>query len=300
MHVEKIFVNTHKYDFHLAKICIASIRYWYPDIPILLIKEFNAGDFDTSFVEKTWNVQILNIERKKFGWGYGKLEPLFLENQDAFLVVDSDTVMIGPVIDAVKNINAQFIVDDEVQPAERFNEIYYNLDRIRELEENFIYPGYSFNSGQWFGTSNVLTRNDFSKSLDWTEPPKPKFPEIVFNGDQAHLNFVLHWQEQLGKVSIAKMRLMIWPEKGNGDFIELSRIREKKDDYPYVIHWAGMSSKKMSDLPRADILSFFEEYYYSRAGSAQFFIDRINKSILIKKRGFKFLTKSVVNLFSNG
>lgn len=300
MHVKKVFVNVHKYDFNLAKICIASIRYWYPDIPIFLIKEFNSGDFDTSFVEKEWNVQILDIPRKIFGWGYGKLEPLFLDNEESFLVLDSDTVMVGPVIDAVKDINAQFIVDDEVQPAQRFNEIYYNLERIHELEEKFIYPGYSFNSGQWFGTSNILTRKDFSKALDWTEPPRPKFPEIVFNGDQAHLNFVLHWLEQSGNVSVAKMKLMIWPDAGNADFVDISKIKERMNAYPHIIHWAGMKAKKVAELPRADILSFYENFYYSRAGNSKFFFDSVNRMYLIQERKLKFLKKRLVNLFNNG
>jgi hypothetical protein len=292
MHVKKIFVNAHKYDFNLAKICIASIRYWYPDIPIFLIKEFSAGDFDTSFVEEKWNVQILDIPRKLFGWGYGKLEPLFLENEESFLVLDSDTVMIGPVIDGVKDIDAQFIIDDEVQPAERFNEIYYDLDRIHELEEKFIYPGYSFNSGQWFGTSNVLTRNDFSKVLDWTEPPRPKFPEIVFNGDQAHLNFVVHLKEQMKQLTVSRIKLMIWPKDGAADFIDLERIRKKQAAFPYIIHWAGFKSDKITDLPRADILLFFKNYYYSKFSKIHRGIDQVySKWLCYEKRSTSFFKK---------
>ena len=148
MKVEKVFVNTYKYDFHFARICIASIRYWYPDIPIYLIKDENQGDFDTSKTEQIWNVKVLSIPRKRFGWGYGKLEVLFLDTNESFLVIDADAVLTGPVIDAVAKIKADFIVDREEQPAKRFNEIYYNLDRINELDNNFHYPGYSFNSGQ--------------------------------------------------------------------------------------------------------------------------------------------------------
>lgn len=292
MNVKKIFVNAHKYDFNLAKICIASIRYWYPDIPIFLIKEFISGDFDTRAVEEKWKVQVLDIPRKLFGWGYGKLEPLFLENEESFLVLDSDTVMTGPVLDAVKYIDAQFIVDDEVQPAERFNEIYYKLDRIHELEEKFVYPGYSFNSGQWFGTSNVLTRNDFSKVLDWTEPPKPKFPEIVFNGDQAHLNFVLHWKEQMKQVTVRRIKLMIWPKDGAADFIDMESVRKKQAAFPHIIHWAGFKANKITDLPRADIILFFQDYYYSRFSKTQRGIDQVHaKWLFYEKRTTSFFNK---------
>src|SRR6476620_6078455 len=189
MKVDKVFINTYKYDFHFARICIASIRYWYPDIPICLIKDELQGKFDTSYDEKLWRVDVLDISRKRFGWGYGKLETLFLPDSFSYLVVDADTVMAGPALDVAADVNADFIVDDEVQPASRFNEIYYNLERIKELTSDFRYPGYSFNSGQWFGTTGKLKREDFVISLNWTQPPSCLYPGIVFNGDQAHLNF---------------------------------------------------------------------------------------------------------------
>lgn len=285
MTVKSIFVNTYRYDFHLAKVCIASIRYWYPEIPVLIIKDYGKGNFNTKRLEDNWDVSVFNTPRRKFDWGYGKLEPLFLNSSDSFLVLDADTVLIGPVLDKVKEIDANFIVDDEVQPAERFNEIYYHLDKINQIAKDFVYPGYSFNSGQWFGTSGILTRSDFEKSLTWDEPPKPKFPEIVFNGDQAHLNFVLHLKEQQRQVSIKRMKLMIWPHSGNADFIDISELKNRKGTYPYIIHWAGMNNDLLSKEQRKDIFDFFRHYYYSIEGQSQALIDRLrNRYLSIEKK----------------
>ncbi len=274
MKVEKIFINTYKYDFHFARICIASIRYWYPDIPIVLIKDENAGKFRTTVTEKVWNVEVLSIPRKRFGWGYGKLETLFLEPSVSVLVLDADTVFTGPVLATVADIDADFIVDDEIQPDKRFNEIYYNLNRIRELDSEFVYPGYSFNSGQWFGTTGRITRTDFTTSLDWTEPPQSLYPEIVFKGDQAHLNFVVHRLVQRGKISVKRLKIMIWPDGKNADHIILDKIEKKSKDYPMVIHWAGMGNN-IAALNRADILNFYSSYYYSRVSLLQKFLDEV-------------------------
>ena len=52
MIVKKVFISTYRYDFHFARVCIASIRYWYPDIPIYLIKDENSGTFDTQYDEE--------------------------------------------------------------------------------------------------------------------------------------------------------------------------------------------------------------------------------------------------------
>ena len=275
MKVEKVFINTYRYDFHLAKICIASVRHWYPHIPIFLIKDENSGKFATSRTEKIWNVQVLQIPRKKFGWGYGKLETLFLEPSFSYLVLDADTVLAGPIFNTVKNIQSDFVVDDEVQPVERFNEIYYNLNRINELDESFVYPGYSFNSGQWFGTTGKITRDEFRKTLDWSEPPACRFPDIVFNGDQAHLNFAVHKLEQQNKISVSRIKLMIWPTGSQADFIDLKKIELKNENYPYIIHWAGMGTMKFSSRPRHDILAFYRNLYYSRAGHLYFLLDKI-------------------------
>lgn len=266
MKVEKVFINTYKYDFHFARICIASIRYWYPNIPIFLIKDEKQGSFDTSAAEKTWNVGILDIPRKKFGWGYGKLEVLFSENKESFLVIDADAVLTGPVIDIAGKVEADFIVDKEEQPPARFNEIYYNLARINELDNSFKYPGYSFNSGQWFGTSSIIKREDFSKTLLWSEPPVSRDKNIVVNNDQGHLNYIIHALEQHRLLSVARIKLMVWPVGGRSDFIKLEKIKSKSPDYPYVIHWAGMGALKFSKLPRQDILIFYRDYYYSKTG----------------------------------
>ena len=277
MKVERVFISTYRYDFHFAKICIASIRYWYPDILIYLIKDENSGTFDTSHAEKLWNVQVLRSERKKFGWGYGKLEPLFLGDHKTFFVIDADAVITGPVFDLVKDVEADFVVDDEVQPQKRFNEIYYRLDRIHELDSEFHYPGYSFNTGQWFGTSSVLKRSDFDKTLNWSEPPSTKNNSIIFNNDQSHLNYVLHKREQLGTVKVAKKKMMIWPVEGNADFIKLERLKNRDAAFPFVIHWAGMSGVKFSLLPRQDILKFYRDYYYSKTSSIKRMADTVRK-----------------------
>lgn len=294
MKVEKIYINTYKFDFQQAKICIASIRYWYPQIPILLIKDHGMGAFDTNTVEKVWNVNIFDTEKKQFGWGYGKLEPLFLEESEVFMVLDADTVMLGPVLDKIAGIEADFLVDNEVQPKHRFLEIYYNLDRINEIDPQFLYPGYSFNSGQWIGTSGLLQRSDFDDTLLWTTPPIPRYPDIVFNGDQAHLNFVLHRLESQGKVRLRRIELMLFPEQDTADFIDIALLKKKSSSYPLILHWAGMKIDFSNNLPRVDIYQFFESIYYSRLGIWVKFADLfICKLYLIQKNIRRYKAKSI-------
>jgi len=288
MKVEKIYINTFKFDFQQAKICIASIRYWYPSIPILLIKDYSAGAFNTRLVEKTWNVDVFQTKTKYFGWGYGKLEPLFINKPELFMVLDADTVMLGPILDIISPIKSDFIVDDEVQPKSRFDEIYYNLDRINEIDPEFVYPGYSFNSGQWVGTSGLLQRSDFDITLDWTNPPTPKYPEIVFNGDQAHLNFLLHKLGSERKIQVERQKIMIFPENGSAEFISIEKIKNKINCYPYILHWAGYKKLNNKAMPRYDIFMFFQAFYYDKMSSKEKYIDLFLK----KKHKFEKFIKN--------
>jgi len=280
MNVNTIYISTYRLDFQFAKFCIASIRYWYPNIRIELIKDFGAGDFDTTVIEKVWNVSIFQSERKRFGWGYGKLEPLFEKDSHSFLVIDADTVLTGPVLDNLDHVKADFIVDEEVHGTKRFNEIYYHLEKIRSIEPEFEYPGYSFNSGQWIGTSGVLKRDDFAPYLEWSEPPKVKFSNVFFNGDQGLLNFVMHFTQQKRGVIIQRRKLMVWPAEGKAEFIKLECIKKRESVYPYVLHWAGMKFGKWHELPRADILEFYMDYYYKRMGVWEKFKDTFSIAIM--------------------
>jgi hypothetical protein len=295
MKVSCIYINTYRYDFQFAKVCIASIRYWYPRIPIILIKDFGAGNFYTSFAEQNWNVQIFETDRKKFGWGFGKLEPLFQQAPKSFLVLDADTVLTGPILNVVENCITGFVVDEEVQPMERLGEIYYDLDKISKLEPSFVYPGYSFNTGQWFGTSGLLARTDFEKLLRWSEPPIPVYPHILFNGEQGILNFMLQLKEQQGTLSVSRKKFMIWPVGGLADFIDLNEIRSKNPVYPFVIHWAGVKSNRLKDLPRGEIISFYQDYYYSSIKAFPAMLDRASSLYINYENKVRKVAKKIKN-----
>jgi len=274
MDVKAIYINTYRKDYPFARICIASIRHWYPEIPIFLIKDMGAGDFDTSATEVVWNVQVMDTGKKTFGWGFGKFEPLFREGRESFLFMDADTVMTGPVLDLVRDMDADFIVDEEVQSAAELAKLYYEPDGLKKLHPDFRYPGYSFNTGQWFGTSGFLNRSDLDEFVEWTPGPKLRHPEVFKQADQGLYNFLLQRKQANGEIRLVRIPLMIWPDGGAADHIDLAAIRGRVVKKTRVIHWAGMKHRKGKDLPRQDILDFFEHAYYQRTGSYRLILDR--------------------------
>jgi hypothetical protein len=164
--VDCIYVAASALDARYTRICIASIRFFYPQIPIRLLVGGRLQRGLVDELQKYWNVRIAEFPvAGDYGWGFVKLEPLFGSPGERFLVLDSDTVLTGPVLDVWRDCDAPFLVDDEVQPEGEMKGIYYDWEKVRELDPDAHAPRFLFNTGQWFGTSGYLTRNDFAPWL---------------------------------------------------------------------------------------------------------------------------------------
>ena len=51
MRIEGVAISCYRFDVDLTRLCVASIRFWYPHIPIWLLKDRQYGDFDTDEIE---------------------------------------------------------------------------------------------------------------------------------------------------------------------------------------------------------------------------------------------------------
>ena len=50
----KVIIAVNKTDLWFCRICIASIRFYYPDVEIYIIKDELNGFFSTNEMEKLW------------------------------------------------------------------------------------------------------------------------------------------------------------------------------------------------------------------------------------------------------
>ena len=122
-----------------------------------------------------------------------KLEALFGPPGERFLVLDSDTVLTGPVLSLWNEDGAPFLVDDEKQSVRMTRSVFITTGRkCCKIDPSAQPPEFVFNSGQWFGTAGVLTRDDFEPWLAWTMPRKLRHPELFMPGEQGILNYVLN------------------------------------------------------------------------------------------------------------
>ena len=179
--IDKIVIAAYKHDFWLAEICMASVRYYYPQIRIAVVFDFSKGAADFSFAKERYQIEIIDLPIKKFGWGLSKIEYLFLQKKERVLVLDADTVFTGYVLDYLQSYTQDFVVsaDPHTEPyAQWMNECYFNYTLLQQQDAGFSFPGYSFNTGQFIATTGLLTRAHFEDVITWKEYPEIKRPDI--------------------------------------------------------------------------------------------------------------------------
>lgn len=260
--IDCIYIAACARDARLTRICVASIRYFYPDIPIRLL----AGDILqrglAEELHRYWGVELVDLPRGDYGWGFVKLEPLFGPAGQRFLVMDVDTVFTGRVLDIRAETDAPFLVDDEQLSDANFKRLYYDWDKLREIDPRAQSARAAFNVGQWFGTAGLVKREEFDPWLEWTLPRRLRCPEYFMGGDQGVMNYVILQKEGFEGLSIERRTIMRWP----GTSIEGLDVESvsKGTAPPLVIHWAGMKKTLLRGMVSADLLLFFEKFYYER------------------------------------
>ncbi len=258
---DAIYVATSAHDGRFTRICVASIRAVYPNVPVRLLL---GGPVSTSRLREladVWDaLPAAHVTPGNYGWGFVKLEPLFGPPGERFLVLDSDTVLLGPVLDGLPD--APFVVDRETQTEADTARLYYDWRKTGDAGP----PAFVFNSGQWVGTSGILARTDFEPHVQATWPRTLRRPDLFMPGDQGVLNYVLNQAVRRGDTEVAQHQLMRWPGHDMADVTLAGVSQGPMSPHPQVGHWAGFKAARLAALPRADLLLHFERLHYAAHG----------------------------------
>jgi hypothetical protein len=268
--IDFIYIAASATDARYTRICVASVRYFYPHSPVRLLVSGRLQHGLTEELGRYWNVRVADLPGKsEYGWGFVKLEPLFGSPGERFLVLDSDTVLSGPVLDVWNDSRAPFLVDDEKQSEADTKRLYYDWEKVRLIDPCAQPPQFVFNSGQWFGTAGVLTRKDFAPWLAWTMPRRTIPPGHFMNGEQGILNYVFNRRVALEGLQVERRQIMRWPGHSM-EGLDAETVSRKAAPHR-IVHWAGLKKARQRDMVGADLLAYFEKVYYERlpAGGAR-------------------------------
>jgi hypothetical protein len=293
MKIDKVYIACCKTDYYLTKICVASIRYWNSSIPLYLLKDHSQGNFDTTDLEKAFNVSILQMKTDQPG-PYGKLFVYAEENESRIFVIDSDIVWIR---DAIKELEffSEDIIIQGYNPDEFDKEInswYFNMPNLHK-HYTYNYPGFLFNAGQLVCNTSLFSRNDFDNIINLKEKksPKPIFDNIFLCEDQGILNYVFAKKIETSSVNYRHHKFYTW---GYDKAINEIDIKQNNvpTHFPSLIHWVGKKTGLISGLPGNKILDFYEKYYYSKINNGKIKI-AVARSLRIIKHPIGYL-KTIV------
>jgi hypothetical protein len=260
--VDCVYVATSGLDSRHTRISVASIRYFYPDIPVRILAGGHLRRRLLEELRQYWGVTLAEIPTGNYGWGFVKLEALFGPPGERFLVLDSDTALTGPILDSWTDSDAPFLVDNEEQSDSAKRELYYDWLKVREIDVTARPPRFVFNSGQWRGTAGILTRDDFAPWLEWTFPRRLRHPKYFMPGEQGILNYVLNKKAMLDGLRVECRPIMRWPGRELQGF-DVERLSRKAAE-PAIVHWAGLRKARLSQMNGFELLAFFEKLYYRR------------------------------------
>jgi hypothetical protein len=132
--VDCVYVAASSNDSRQTRIAVASIRYFYPEIPIRILAGGRVRRGLLKELRKYWGVTLADIPVGDYGWGFVKLEPLFRPAGERFLVLDSDPALMGPILESWADSDAPFLVDNEEQTESAKKELYYDWRRVRQID----------------------------------------------------------------------------------------------------------------------------------------------------------------------
>lgn len=257
-----VYIAASTRDARFTRICVASVRYFHPHVPIKLLV---GGALQRGLAEELhryWNVDVMQLPAGDYGWGFVKLEPLFGQSGERFLMLDSDTAITGPILQEWEDSTAPFIVDNEEYSEAGIRSRYYDWQKVQKIDPDARAPAFVFNSGQWVGTSGVLAREDFGAFMDWSFPRQLQAQDVFFPGDQGIMNYVLNKKVREGKLHVERRSIMHWPGHGMSGY-DARTVAERKAASK-IVHWAGMKRVTLRSMPGTDLLEFFERAYYQR------------------------------------
>ena len=263
MEIEHVYITSNRDDLRFTRCCVASIRRWYPEIPISLLKDDSNGAYSTRELEDAWDVTVFESDRPLPGRAWAKLEPMFGPGRRRCLILDSDIVFLGRVIESLEAVDSDFVVESMGGRPEDRSRDYFDLAALRDLDPDFAFPGYTFNCGQLVATSGILKRADFAPLVEFGETPRKTRPDVFGASDQGILNYVVLKKAQEGELTLARVPFQRWGRSLPGRQVS-TRELTTHSPHPYLVHWAGQKAKILRLVPNGYLLRHFEALYYTR------------------------------------
>ncbi len=303
--IERIYMVTHRYDFINLFPCLASVKYWYPDTEIVIIKNLNNGDFNLDFLKQHYKVSFMYESAYSYGKFYGSLEPFISGRDERFMILDTDTALTGRIIDFAQTKGEDFVIDYEEQPAEKIKNLYWDQELAGQYITCYSDLWFTFNNGIMVGTGNKITVPDFMDFMIWEKHKEPviRNSEAFPTYDQSAINVVINKKFVKKEITVTRQQIMIYPPQFSGSESALLTGIKQKDQPEYrVIHWADTKYLSGKKKPLHHIFDFYTRCFFNtlnpfHAARLRVYIKYLQQEFVIKN-WLQLRVKKIKNIIS--
>jgi hypothetical protein len=223
-----------RFDSFFAQGCVASVRHFYPDVPVTL---FTDDTFDTRGIERGLGISVLRREdiqdpflrQTNTGWGLPKMTPFWEGPYERFLYLDADTIVWGDVIARhLQGDDWDFVADvgdvegrpwtPGVGTDAWLRKEYFNPEVMEQALPDFDWRRYApwfFCTGTFAARRGAFDLEDYKRLLHLRETVPGLFPV----GEMPLLNTLIFRAHQRGTIRLRRTPMQMLCDYTNADWL---------------------------------------------------------------------------------
>ncbi len=291
-------------DVHYAKALLGSIRHFYPDHKLHVVLD-DVTRQDERQIARFPGVVVHRVETLVQQHGLplrgllAKFNVLFLPGITQAMVADADSILVGPVLDAVRDdchvhfLNAETHDRGNSQAVEIFDRWAIDLDELKRRDGRSLPERFVFAQGSHFFIDVVRFPMAVLQRMlpDMSLVHSPT--HMLRAGDQGFWNYLANFGQEFGVVT---QHSPVTIQVGYSPHIPAyddPAYFTKPDTKPYsFLHYVGGSRaylRRRHEYPAP--LQWATGLYYQRFGKAAFLQDEIRRMRATVCRGMKLVGK---------
>lgn len=252
----------------LLRGCLASIRYFAPNVPIYVVLD---GDFSIGRLEKTYGLHVVRkrdvklklLREQSFAYGLTKMVALWEAPFDYVVHVDVDAVFWGNVLENFPKGEWDFVYNEPHEVITDFIQRtqYFDPELVFNYIEKFPWQGNPYFNGGIFGCRvGALDFDEYARLLEVYH----KRPQAVPLMDQTILNIMVFRALHAGKIKACQTHLQSAVPVIDRKELE-SRFQFNLDGspklwrQPTMIHWAGGKPYKSNSEAFSAPMDYFRK-----------------------------------------
>ncbi|MFT4300815.1 MAG: hypothetical protein QM579_03590 [Desulfovibrio sp.] len=258
-------------DAHYARACVCSIRHFWGEVPICLFVDGDTGVFSSATRIPGVTVMSNNDLRDPWlrkhcrGWGHTKMALLWESPFERFLYLDADTLAWGNLLEIVKSLDYDFIVDRQYSYSDaEIRRWFFDPDKLLCHYPDFNYVAYRDSyacNGTFFARRGALDLELYKQTYALQQMDD----SIFYPADMGMWNFLVFYSAQKLGLNVVSQQYQVIPvdhsEKKLRESYSPQALTEKKALPPAVLHFCGKKPHSLSRSAKMAAMNYFRLRY---------------------------------------